>query len=83
MTGESDYLLRIVIADFPALVCERSHRRFITRDFPMKLLEQVAGSDRTGLPAAKKHGFLFKKLHCNQCDVLLEVEATPRSFGRN
>lgn len=73
-------VLRIAVADFPALVCERGHRQFINRDFPRRLLEQVAG-DRTGLPECGKRGFLFKKLHCSQCDVLLEVEAASRSFA--
>ncbi len=79
VTGEEG-VLRIAVADFPVLVCERGHRQFITRDFPRKLLEQLAG-DKTGLPEGKKRGLLFKKLHCGQCDVLLEIEAASRSFA--
>lgn len=74
-------VLRIAIADFPVLECERSHRQFIHRDFPAKLLEQVADGGKPGLPAARKQGFLFKKLHCKQCDALLEVEPAPRTFA--
>lgn len=80
LTGEEG-VLRIAIADFPALVCERDHRQFITRDFPLKLMEQLADGNKTGLPAGKKQGLLFKKLHCSRCDALLEIAAMPRTFA--
>lgn len=74
-------VLKVSIADFPALACERGHRRFITRDFPLQLLKQVANKDRIGLPAAKKQGLLFKKFHCGECGELLGAESEPRVFA--
>jgi len=74
-------VLKITVADFPALVCERSHRHFVSQDFPRQLLEQVADGDKTGLPAGKKRGLLFKKYHCGQCDERLAAEGEPRPFG--
>lgn len=73
--------LKVSIADFPALMCERGHRKFITRDFPLQLLEQVASGDKTGLPAGKKQGLLFKKYYCGQCGNPLTAESAPRPFG--
>lgn len=78
ITGEEG-ILRVTVGDFPALVCERGHRRFITRDFPVQLLGHVSGI-KTGLPVAKKQGLLFKKLHCSQCDVLLGADSATRTF---
>jgi hypothetical protein len=80
LAGEEG-VLKVSIADFPALACDRGHRRFITRDFPLQLLKQVASEDKIGLPAAKKQGLLFKKFHCGQCGALLGAENNPRPFG--
>ncbi len=73
-------VLKISIADFPGLECQRGHRQFITRDFPMQLLEQVSSGDRIGLPAGKKQGLLFKKHHCGKCGVVLTGDGEPRPF---
>jgi ribosomal protein L34E len=80
VAGE-DGVLKISVSDFPALVCERGHRQFVARDFPVKLLENVAASDKTGLPAGKKQGLLFKKYHCGRCGEPLGAEAEARPFG--
>lgn len=74
-------VLKIAITDFPALVCEREHRHFIAHDFPMRLLEQVAGKNKTGLPAGKKKGLIFKKFHCGKCGDLLAEENHSKPFG--
>ena len=75
--------LRIAVADFPALVCERGHRQFITRDFPIKLLEQVMDDGNGGLPAGKKQGLLFKKFECSKCGAPLGTDAAPRAIERD
>ena len=80
VAGE-DGVLKISVSDFPALVCERGHRQFISRDFPMKLLEKLADGDKTGLPAGKKQGLLFKKCHCGKCGEPLGADGESRPFG--
>ena len=72
--------LKVSIADFPGLECQRGHRQFITRDFPMQLLEQVSSGDRIGLPAGTKQGLLFKKHHCGKCGAVLTGDGEPRPF---
>ncbi len=78
LSGEEG-VVRIKVTGLPVLVCERGHRRFISADFPLKLLEQVAGV-KIDLPVARKQGLLFKKLHCSQCDVLLGADKASRTF---
>lgn len=74
-------VLKISIAEFPVKACERGHRQFVSRDFPLQLLEQVTSGDKTGLPAGKKRGLLFKKYHCGKCDAPLAAAGEPRPFG--
>ena len=74
-------VLKVSIADFPGLECERGHRQFISSDFPMQLLEQVTSGDKVGLPAGKKQGLIFKKYHCGKCGEPLGAEGEPRPFG--
>jgi len=74
-------VLKISVADFPALVCERGHRQFVSRDFPMQFLEQVASDNRTGLPKGKKLGLLFKKYQCGKCGEVLAKDSESRPFG--
>ena len=74
-------VLKISIREFPGLECERGHRQFVTREFPMQLLEQVTGADRVGLPAGSKKGLLFKKYHCGECDTPLDADGDERAFG--
>ena len=80
VSGE-DGILKVSVSDFPALVCERGHRHFIARDFPMKLLEKLADGEKTGLASSKKQGLLFKKYHCGKCGDPLGAEGEPRPFG--
>lgn len=80
ITGDEG-VLKISIAEFPVRTCERDHRQFVSRDFPMQLLEQITAGDKTGLPAGKKRGLLFKKYHCGKCDAPLGPAGEPRPFG--
>ncbi len=74
-------VLKISIVDFPVKTCERGHRQFVSRDFPMQLLEQTTNGDKTGLPSGKKRGLLFKKYHCGKCDAPLAAAGVQRPFG--
>ena len=80
VTGE-DGVLKITVSDFPVLACERGHRQFIARDFPMQLLEKIAEGNRTGLAAGKKQGLLFKKYHCGKCGEPLGADSEARPFS--
>lgn len=64
--------LKITLLRLPALVCPNMHRRFAMREFPIRLLERVAGRDMQELPAGKTSGLLFKDYHCGTCGAALE-----------
>lgn len=79
VSGE-DGVLKVSLANFPVLECERGHRRFIADDFPVRLLEEIAVREKGVLPSGQKKGFLFGKYHCGKCGGLLAVENQPRLF---
>lgn len=79
VSGE-DGILKVAIRGFPVLVCERGHRRFIARDFPVRLLHEVAAREKSVLPAGKKQGLLFRKYHCGKCGEQLAAVSQARPF---
>lgn len=79
VSGE-DGVLKVAIRDFPVLQCERGHRRFIARDFPVRLLHEVAAREKSVLPAGKKQGLLFRKYHCGKCGAQLAAGGESRPF---
>lgn len=79
VSGENG-VLKVSIADFPVLVCERGHRNFLSGDFPLRLLKEITAREKALLPSGKKKGLLFSKYHCGKCGELLAVENQPRPF---
>jgi ribosomal protein L40E len=80
VSGE-DGVLKISLSGFPVLVCERGHKHFMARDFPMKLLQHVATKDEAKLPAGKKKGLIFKEYLCGKCGGKLGSDAVAKPFG--
>ncbi|MFN7087081.1 MAG: hypothetical protein ACK4N4_10725 [Burkholderiales bacterium] len=75
-------VLRITFRQLPALVCPNGHKRFAVPDFPLRLLDRLAGEDETKLPAGKKRGLIFKEYHCGSCDARLGAgDSQSRTFG--
>ena len=63
--------LQVTLIHLPAWICPNMHRRFPMREFPVRLLERVAGRDMATIPAGKKSGLLFKNYHCGTCGAAL------------
>lgn len=64
--------LKVTFIQLPALVCPNMHRHFATQEFPVIVLDRVAGKDMETLPAGKKSGLLFKHYYCSACGAELE-----------
>ena len=64
-------VLKVILIHLPALVCPNVHRRFAVPDFPMLLLDRLAGEEVTKLPAGEERGLLFKHYHCSACGARL------------
>lgn len=67
--------LKVTLMQLPALVCPNAHRRFTERDFPMVLLDRVAGEEMPKLPSGEKRGLLIKHYHCGACGARLSAGA--------
>lgn len=65
-------VLKVTFIQLPALVCPNMHRHFATPEFPILVLDRVAGKDMETLPAGKKSGLLFKHYHCSACGAELD-----------
>lgn len=65
-------MLKVTFIQLPALVCPNMHRHFAMQEFPILLLDRVAGKDMETIPAGKKSGLLFKHYHCSACGAELE-----------
>ena len=53
------------------MICEENHKRFVYPNLAMRLMDQIANPDSSGLYAATKRG-LFKKLaYCAKCSTEL------------
>ncbi len=80
LSGEEG-LLKVTLSGFPVMVCERGHRHFMAPDFPMKLLQRVAGANPVTLPAGRKKGLIFKEYSCHKCGEKLGADARAKPFG--
>ena len=67
--------IRVEFEGLPAYACARGHRRFLTPDFPMRLIEQVLKPDGAFAgPYAVKKGLIRKHYHCPGCGGELSGE---------
>lgn len=74
--------LKITFPQLPALLCPNGHKRFAVPEFPMLLLDHLAGEDEAGLPAGEKRGLIFKEYHCGACGAKLGGgNSQVRTFG--
>jgi ribosomal protein S27AE len=54
------------------MVCGENHKRFVYPDLAMRLMDQIADPDASGLYAAKLHGLFKKRAHCAKCSTELQ-----------
>ena len=73
-------VLKVTLIRLPALVCPNMHRRFAMREFPIRVLERVAGKEMPELPAGKTSGLLFKNHHCGTCGAALGKDGREETF---
>jgi len=74
MRGE-DAGVSVTIEGMPAYQCVQGHKRFLTADFPMRLIDSLAKGDTPDFPIARKKGLLKKRYHCPGCDGELPAGA--------
>jgi len=66
--------LSLSIEGMPAYSCVNGHKRFLTADFPMRLIDSLAKADTPDLPVAQKKGMLKKRYLCPGCGGELASE---------
>ena len=74
MRGE-DAGVSVTIEGMPAYQCVQGHKRFLSADFPMQLIDRLVKSDTPDFPVARKKGLLKKRYHCPGCDGELHSDA--------
>jgi len=73
MRGE-DAGVALSIEGMPAYSCVNGHKRFLTADFPMRLIDSLATAETPDLPVAQKKGLLKKRYLCPGCGDELPPE---------
>lgn len=63
------------IEGMPAYACAKGHKRFLTPDFPLRLIDSLAKAATPDLPVAQKKGLLKKRYLCPGCGGELPDEA--------
>ena len=62
------------IEGMPAYACDKGHKRFLTPDFPMRLIDSLVKAESPDLPIAQKKGLLKKRYLCPRCSGELPGE---------
>jgi len=62
------------IGGMPAYSCVNGHKRFLTADFPMRLIDSLVKAKTPDLPVAQKKGLLKKRYLCPGCGGELPSE---------
>ena len=79
MTGE-EAGVRMGIEGMPVLRCAEGHRRFVTPDFAIRLMQALtADGPLAPLPAAAQKGLFRKRPHCPACGKELGEPAAERA----
>jgi len=76
--------VRVEFEGMPAYSCARGHRRFLTPDFPMRLIERLLKADGAlAAPHAVKKGLIRKHYHCPGCGGELGAEPGTHASARH
>jgi hypothetical protein len=79
MTGE-EAGVRMSIDGMPVLRCAEGHRRFVTPDFAIRLMQALtADGPLAPIPAAAQKGLFRKRPHCPACGKELGEPAAERA----
>ena len=74
MRGEESGVA-LSIDGMPAYACVEGHKRFLTPDFPVRLIDSLANAKAADLPVARKKGLFKKHYLCPGCGGGLPDEA--------
>ncbi|MDX1376358.1 MAG: hypothetical protein R3357_12375 [Burkholderiales bacterium] len=74
MRGEESGV-ELSIEGMPAYACVKGHKRFLTPDFPMRMIDSLAKAETPDLPVAHKKGLLKKRYLCPGCGGELPQDA--------
>jgi hypothetical protein len=82
MRGEESGVA-LSIDGMPAYACAKGHKRFLTPDFPVRLIDSLAKADTPERPVAQRKGLFKKRYLCPGCGEGLADEAgTHATFER-
>lgn len=75
-------ILKVTFPRLPALACPNGHKRFAMPEFPLRLLDHLAGEDEAQLAVGEKRGLIFKAYHCGACGAKLDAgDGQGKTFG--
>lgn len=78
-----DHGVRMRIEGMPALQCAAGHKRFVTPDFAIKMMQALAESgELVPLDAATEKGLFRKRFCCPGCGQELESGGSDRVVAR-
>lgn len=78
-----DGAIRVSIRGLTALDCVNGHKRFLTPDFPLKLIETLLKIEGlVSAPPAVEKGFFRKHQHCPDCGQELPAEPSSTANAR-
>jgi hypothetical protein len=70
----------VTVRGMPAIVCARSHKRFLYAEFAPMLVDFVADPERIApQPPAVKRGLIKKHFHCSGCGAELPADSTKKN----
>ena len=62
---------KVVLNGVSVMTCAENHKRFVYPDLAMRLMDQVANPDVSGLYAATQRGLFKKRAYCAKCSTEL------------
>lgn len=62
---------KLVLNGVPVMACAENHKRFVYPDLAMRLMDQIADPETSGLYAATQRGLFKKHAYCAKCSTEL------------
>jgi hypothetical protein len=69
---------KLVLDGVSVMTCAENHKRFVYPDLAMRLMDEVANPEASGLYAATQRGLFKKRAYCAKCSTELP-SAEPHS----
>jgi len=62
---------KLVLDGVSVMTCAENHKRFVYPDLAMRLMDQIADAEASGLYAATQRGLFKKRAYCAKCSTEL------------